>query len=348
MIPFRGNSNTAQVIMVCGVSGSGKTCCARQYETSGYRVISADQLIWDRYGSDFLNFSVGRRKEIYMSAGSMIADALEDALSHGEKAVVDAALCKRFKRESIRQLCRQHGASCSLIYCCPDPDLIRERLSGRSGLGPHDQKVSEQELAGFLANFEVPGPDEKPIYMMQQIVTTEIPVERMLKAYRDVERFEGCCRQCNNFNKCWICPPFEFDTTELLSQWSTAFLAGIKVDLPQKTPPGWNVEEFLFEPRKLVETRLLEMEKEYGGISCGLTSFCRHCTQCSRPEGKPCRNPDKARPSLEGYGFDVCKIMETELNTPLEWATLRNTPRTMTLVGALFHNLTPGTVRFEK
>ena len=341
------DSKPPQVIIICGVSGSGKTFCARQYVARGYRVISADQLIWDRYDSDFLTFSAERRQEIFMSADSMIVEALETTLSLGAKAVVDAPLCKRFQRDKIRQLCRRRGVSSILIYCCPAPEVIRERLSRRSGLGPHDQKVSEQELAGFLANFEAPGPDEKPILMMQQIIMTEIPVEQMLKVYRDVERFEQCCRQCENYGKSWLCPPFDFDTTEKLQKWQTVLIAGIKVELPEKTPPDWDITEFLQEPRNIMENKLLELEQEYGGLSCGLTSMCKFCPACSRPEGKPCRFPEKARPSLEAYGFDVCKIMEEVLGTPLEWATRNRPQRTMTLVGALFHNQLPGTIKFQ-
>jgi len=51
-----------------------------------------------------------------------------------------------------------------------------------------------------------------------------------------------------------------------------------------------------------------------------LAGVCHLCKACEKPEGRPCRFPDKARPSMSACGIDV---YQTAWNNGLEIKTLR-------------------------
>lgn len=62
-------------------------------------------------------------------------------------------------------------------------------------------------------------------------------------------------------------------------------------------------------------------------LTCG---GCHLCKVCTKPEGRPCRHPDLALPSMEGYGVDVYR---TARNTSLKYI---NGANTVTYFGMLF------------
>lgn len=150
----------ADIVIMCGVSGSGKTELARQIERFGYRRVSADNLIWKSYGDEFPTFDAERRGRIFRNTAAEIEATVDNALSAGEKIVVDSTMCKRRKRDAIRDICRQHGAKPLFIHLDPSVEILLARLAMRTGSGPDDQKVSQEELLSFLNNFQRPTDDE--------------------------------------------------------------------------------------------------------------------------------------------------------------------------------------------
>lgn len=74
----------------------------------------------------------------------------------------------------------------------------------------------------------------------------------------------------------------------------------------------------------LLSQRLQEMAasilpKDFLHLTCG---GCHLCETCAKVEGEPCRMPDKALPSLEGYCVDV---YNTTKDTPLKYINGQNT-----------------------
>ena len=61
-------------------------------------------------------------------------------------------------------------------------------------------------------------------------------------------------------------------------------------------------------------------------LSCG---GCRLCQRCAKEDGEPCRMPEKAMSSLEGYCVDV---YNTTKDTPLKYINGQNT---VTYFGAI-------------
>lgn len=153
----------ASVVMMCGVSGSGKTFVASQLEAEGYERLSADKIIWDKYGDAYFSLSNADQHKIYMAAIDSVISAIPEKVNNGRRVVIDASMCKRKGRDFVRNLCSNIGAECITVYLSAPREILKERLNLRHGNGPDDQRVSEEELDRFLSNFETPGPDENII-----------------------------------------------------------------------------------------------------------------------------------------------------------------------------------------
>lgn len=152
-----------RVVLLCGVSGSGKTFLSHLLEKQNFVRVSADNIIWQRYGDAFLDFPQQQRKEVFQSLGKELCEETIAHISAGEKVVVDSTMCKRAKRDEMRMACRAYGVEPVLVWLNTSSDLLRSRLSARKGNGPDDQIVTSEQLTGFLTGFESPTPDENPI-----------------------------------------------------------------------------------------------------------------------------------------------------------------------------------------
>ena len=59
---------------------------------------------------------------------------------------------------------------------------------------------------------------------------------------------------------------------------------------------------------------------------------------CTRNCGTPCRHPEKVRPSLEAFGFDIAKTLAELFNIELLWGKDGKLPEYLVLVSGFFHN----------
>ena len=82
---------------------------------------------------------------------------------------------------------------------------------------------------------------------------------------------------------------------------------------------------------------LFELEKEFPGsvsLSAGSCGMCRG-GGCTRPEGKPCRFPEKMRFSIESLGGNVGLTVSRLMGIELEWMEEGKMPSYFVLVGGL-------------
>lgn len=181
---------------------------------------------------------------------------------------------------------------------------------------------------------------------LPKVRTREVDMADYVKRFRDVERFEGFCQACHNYGTCWICPPFDDDTGSPFEKYESLLLIACTLPRPAESDHLMLLQEMM-PARELLEQSLLQLEKTTGGRAFGFTGFCIYCKECSRKKGEKCRFPEKARPSLEAYGFDLCATMDQLFGVSLEWAGKGRTPEEVTLIGGLAHNKPQGTVRFK-
>ena len=177
---------------------------------------------------------------------------------------------------------------------------------------------------------------------MHQVTTerieTELDVRDYIAGFRDVARFEQCCQQCPNYGHRHGCPPFDYDTTASIMRYSRVRLLGAKVT-PQGDRQPLSAANDLMAPVLLeMNSQLLQLERELDGMACGFVGKCPYCSEpCARIDGKPCRHPDKVRPSLEALGFDVSKTASQLLGVEMQWGRDGMMPDYLVLVCAIFY-----------
>lgn len=175
---------------------------------------------------------------------------------------------------------------------------------------------------------------------------SRISVSNYTTEFRDAKKFIVFCKQCNKYNNCWACPPFEFDKEEYIRDYKEAYIIGTKIIFTEAALDNCsNSEESriigaeaIAEVRRFLDIQLLDIEKKNPCSKvffAGTCHFC-HMEDCTRIKAEPCRFPDKIRPSLESLGFDIGKTCEELLNIKLQWSSDGSLPQYLTLVSAIF------------
>ncbi len=173
-----------------------------------------------------------------------------------------------------------------------------------------------------------------------EYLVRELPAEDYFSNYYFPEKFLGCCKACSNYGKVWACPPFERDTLTEMGPYSKILLIACRLTPESKEIPLSAASDFMKPERIKMEKKIRELEMKYRGKGMAFAGTCLYCPPgtCTREEGKPCRHPDLARPSLEAYGFDVGKTVEEVFGEKILWSKDRYLPLYLTLVMGLFHN----------
>lgn len=95
---------------------------------------------------------------------------------------------------------------------------------------------------------------------------------------------------------------------------------------------------------------LLELEHRYGGRAFAYVGKCLYCpdSECARKCNRPCLHPDKVRPSLEAFGFDIARTLSELFGIELLWGKNDILPEYLVLVSGLFHNSTENIISHTK
>lgn len=168
--------------------------------------------------------------------------------------------------------------------------------------------------------------------MIAEIKNVAVPFDRYVAECRDVERFATLCRACPRYGATWGCPPLPTD----LPRWYTAHIFAATIALPPGRHKVEDSDRLIADDKRILDRRILDLERSYGGRACSFGGYCHLCERCTRPDGLPCRHPDLLRPSLEALGFDITRTVALLPDTTLQWSTDGYLPSTLTLVSALF------------
>lgn len=162
----------------------------------------------------------------------------------------------------------------------------------------------------------------------------EVSVTDYLREFVDVPKFLGFCQECENFGRRWACPPFDFDPMDVWKKYRTLHIAA-KIITPGGNAAQGEMKNVLLAEKSAFFEELLSLEGTNPGSLALSAGTCDLCEDCTRPQGGPCRYPEKLRWSLEALGGDVCKTAEIMLKTPLLWEQNGRLPAYYTLVGGL-------------
>ncbi|MEL7604253.1 MAG: DUF2284 domain-containing protein [Bacillota bacterium] len=162
-----------------------------------------------------------------------------------------------------------------------------------------------------------------------ELVTRTLPVSELFDKYCEPTRILPLCEACPDYGRVWSCPP-DGPGTALFRAFKTAVILGVKLGYteaalaralvsPEETE-AVRVESYGFVKRQVIET-LLQLEKFFPPSHTIAAGRCELCTRCTRLEGLPCRKPASLRYSFSALGFDLGRVSEELLNTPLLWAS---------------------------
>ncbi len=120
--------------------------------------------------------------------------------------------------------------------------------------------------------------------------------------------------QCGGYGRCWMCPPFIGEVEDLMEQ-VRRYPKGLWFQTIAEIEDSFDIEGMFEagENHAKVSSRLRKavgplLQKPFLLLSCG---GCHICPTCAKKEDKPCRFPEEALSSLEGYGIDVYHTTES-------------------------------------
>ena len=169
--------------------------------------------------------------------------------------------------------------------------------------------------------------------------TTEIDAKVYIEDFRRADYFIKLCQQCGNYGRRYGCPPFDNDSLNAIEGYDTVRILGVKITPKDKSLPLEAANDLMKPVISEMNDELLETEKTLGGMCYGFVCSCPYCgaASCARIDGKPCRHPDKVRPSLEAIGFDIGKTAKDLLGIDIKWSQDGLIPEYLTLVCGIFY-----------
>ena len=166
---MKKSDNLGSAVIMCGISGSGKTYHALLLTKVGYERLSVDKLVWEKVGSDLSELPQQEKKSLFDECRQEVMTKMADYLQAGRKVVVDATHCRRSVRDNIRKICSEINVKPTFLYCTADEEELWRRLSQRKGEGADDLIVSREELSQYYRGFERPASDETDFLLAESI-----------------------------------------------------------------------------------------------------------------------------------------------------------------------------------
>lgn len=185
------------------------------------------------------------------------------------------------------------------------------------------------------------------MYLIENYFSS-ISINDYVLNYRDVSRFIFYCRECRQYGNCWSCPPFDFDIEETVLKYKWVYIIGTKIVPSEEMKKSCSKSEdskemgakMIESVRKVIDPILLKIESVEPKCRTFFAGTCHICSleDCTRIKGIPCKYPERIRPSLESFGFDIGKTTEKLLGIELKWSEDGMLPEYLTLVSGIFSN----------
>ena len=162
-----------------------------------------------------------------------------------------------------------------------------------------------------------------------------IKVSDYLDRYVNVEEFLQYCKKCNNYEKLWSCPSYDFNPEDYWKEYDELLVVARKIIFGEGVDQDRSYE-IMLEVKEDMSRELYELEKQYPGsisLSAGSCSLCKD--GCTRAVREPCRYPEMMRYSIESLGGDVGRTVSKLMGYELEWIEEGKLPSYFVLVGGL-------------
>ena len=176
------------LLIVCGLTGSGKSMLARELgERLGMPVINSDALrksLMTEPGAQRVGFNTGIYSPwVTEKTYAKIAHRAEKEILNGTGAILDATFRAKVERERILRLARKHHIPCLVIRCFASAETTKRRLERRNTEGAD---VSDGRWEIYLRQVATAEPmDEVPPADRLEL-NTEQPADQLA---RESEQF---------------------------------------------------------------------------------------------------------------------------------------------------------------
>ncbi len=183
-------SHAAVLLLMCGLSGSGKTWLAQRLaerlqavhvrsDLERKRRAGLDELARTQSGIASGLYSIAMSAAVYAD----LERAAEDILAGGYPVIIDAALLRREQRARFAELGIRRGMRSRLVYCEAPVETLRARIAARALSGRDPSEADAAVLDWQLAHFEQPQPDE-PLEVIRVETAEPEALERVLRRIR--------------------------------------------------------------------------------------------------------------------------------------------------------------------
>ncbi|MDA1074417.1 MAG: AAA family ATPase [Proteobacteria bacterium] len=173
------NKPTGKLIVMCGVSGSGKSYLAERLvpllpairlRSDVLRKHLAGLAADAQSGSDLNQglYAVDRSAAVYQRLGDLAADLLDA----GENVIIDATCLERPTRERFAAIANERGTKAMLVFCTAQQSILEDRVNQRQAAGTDPSEADVRVLRAQLEHFEQPLPSEGTV-----IVNTGITLD---------------------------------------------------------------------------------------------------------------------------------------------------------------------------
>lgn len=154
---MRSNQRPVAVLL-CGVSGAGKTTYAQALERKGFVRLSIDEELWRRFGRYGVDYVPERYAELSSQAEAWVCEQLVALLEQCKDVVVDSSLWRRCRRNEYKALVTLAGGRWRLIHLMQRPDVLRARPRKRAQRFDANAAfpITDELLDDYLAGFEPP------------------------------------------------------------------------------------------------------------------------------------------------------------------------------------------------
>ncbi len=133
---------------------------------------------------------------------------------------------------------------------------------------------------------------------------TDVSAVRFDAAFRD-----ACAQnRCGYYGKCWTCPP-DVGAIDALMARAQQYTRVLVFQTVGQLEDSFDIEGMAAAAtaHNAVTLAFAGTLGDLPGLLLGAGS-CRVCERCTKPDGLPCRHPDRAIPSLESYGIAVSEL----------------------------------------
>ncbi|MBP1040149.1 ATP-binding protein [Vagococcus sp. BWB3-3] len=146
------------VMLMCGVSGAGKTTFSKEKEKEGYIRLAIDELIWEDYGVYGIDYKPEEYEKVSALSSAKMRELTVKYVQEGKNVIVDSSFWAKSHRDSYRELLADYDVDILVIYLKADYATLEKRLEIRNQTQTANSAfpITEDILKRFYSGFEEP------------------------------------------------------------------------------------------------------------------------------------------------------------------------------------------------